>query len=107
MNMDAEKIFDAVGKLGVLVHLKHEHSQKLEQLRSVQSRRCGNCFHWMKSSCIPEKKHKQFKSRNSFACKDFELYDLGVLIPKFKAELAEIENRLEDFTKPTLLNTQR
>lgn len=95
--MDVEKIFDAVGKASAFICIQDQRDSKAQQLRDVQAKRCGNCWHWMKTSCIPEKKYKKFKSCNSFACKDFELSDLGGLIPKFKTELAELDKRLAEF----------
>jgi hypothetical protein len=57
-------------------------------------RKCGNCYHWMKSSCKPENELNQVKSCNAYPCKDFDLYDDAKLIPKFTEELQEIEIKL-------------
>ena len=92
--MDADAIFDAFGKAARYVILCDRRSEKAEQLRGVQERRCGNCTHWMKSSCAPEKKRGQFKSCNSLACGDFTLSTVCGLIAKFTHELAEIDKRI-------------
>jgi hypothetical protein len=94
--MSAEKIFDAVNKLSWLSSISDQRRRKLEQIRSVEARRCGNCFHWMKSSCMPEKKLGQFKHTNSFACAAFDIKPLkNELAAEFKRELADIEADLE------------
>jgi hypothetical protein len=97
MNMVAE-IFGAFGKLSELTGLVDQCSRKQVQIRSVNERRCGNCDHWMKTSCVPEKQHKQFKSMNSPACGAFTL-DGGSkrLNDQFSVELVEIEARLAAF----------
>jgi len=88
---EVDAIFDAVGKASSYVHLCHNIREKKEQIRNVQQKRCGNCDHWMKSSCKPEKEKKQFKSCNSFACGDFERdYFSKQLEAKFTEELERI-----------------
>ena len=88
-------IFNALNRASNYVHLQDEKRKKREQLTSVQQKRCGNCYHWMKSSCAPEKQGKKFKSSSDIACGDFELSDIGNLIPKFTQELAEIQGRID------------
>lgn len=92
--MDVNAIFDAVSKAANFVCLQDAICKKQEQIRNVLSKRCGNCFHWMKSSCIPEKKHKQFKSCESYGCKDFELCPFSEgLAKKFKEELKDLKSK--------------
>ncbi len=88
---EIDKIFDILEKTGILIGLLDRKNEKLKQLHSVQRRKCGNCFHWMKSSCKAEKVHGQFKSGETFACAEFKLQDIGGLIKKFETELIEIE----------------
>ncbi len=104
MNVDA--IFDAVGRHAAYVVRTDKRGRKAAQLRSVQEKRCGNCYHWMKRSCTPEKQHGQFKSMNSLACKDFELDNKHGLIEKFKAELTVIDAELADMRRDGDLNEQ-
>ena len=85
-------IFDAIGNISKSRHLMTRHVAKISQIDSVQSERCGNCDHWMKSSCVPEKQRKEFKSAGSPGCKDFALsYGSNLLLSKFKDELREIK----------------
>ncbi len=92
---EIDKIFDAFEKASVLMGLEDRKRKKLKQLQSVQRRKCGNCFHWMKSSCKAEKVHGQFKSGETFACAEFKLQDSGRLIDTFKMELVEIEQQIK------------
>lgn len=106
--MNVNAIFDAVGKASHYVHLLDAVSNKETQIRNVLSKRCGNCFHWMKSSCIPEKKHKQFKSCNSFGCKDFALCPFHKeLSEKFGKELDELKIKLATHNQPTAPDAQQ
>lgn len=43
------------------------------RVRDIRSLKCGNCDHWMKTTCYPEKQLNQFKSCASIACKDFTI----------------------------------
>lgn len=96
--MDAEKIFDAISKVSVIVCLKDKRSRKLKQIASVKHRRCGNCTHWMKSTCAPEKERGEFKSCNSIACKDFAPCSLRQdLLSKFESELKIIEAEIDEY----------
>ena len=71
---------------------RYRIQQKQEQIRSVTARRCGNCHHWMKSSCKPEKERKEFKSCNSLACGDFEpSWSRDELLKQFTQELDAIK----------------
>ena len=93
MNIDA--IFNAFHKLGSATHLTHEYQLKKEQVRSVNVRECGNCDHWMKSTCIPEKQHRQFKSMGSPACGAFTLSPQSKrLSDEFTIELTDIGKRI-------------
>ncbi len=90
--MDANAIFDAFGEYAKKEMTRWKREQKMTQIRSVESRRCGNCDHWMKSSCKPEKEHGQFKSMNSPGCGDFIIdYGSKQLIDKFKDELERMK----------------
>ena len=52
---------------------------KNEKLRAIvdtyhakpKKGKCGDCYHWMKTTCVPEKQWGQFKSCYSLPCKDF------------------------------------
>ena len=93
--MDINAIFDALGKTSQLLQIKDQYQDKLKQIESVQSERCGNCDHWMKSSCVPEKEFGQFKSMNSLACKLFILaHSSKYMIEEFTKDLHEIKVRL-------------
>ena len=89
--MNVDKIFDSIQKASSYVHLQDKIYRKKIQIENILSKRCGNCFHWMKSSCMPEKKHKQFKSCDSFGCKDFAYsFNSTELYKKFKIELEKL-----------------
>lgn len=94
--MNVNAIFDAVAKATNYVHLQDEIYKKQAQVRNVLSKRCGNCWHWMKSSCVPEKEHNQFKSCDSFGCKDFSLCPFSKeLAKKFENELECLKKKIE------------
>lgn len=93
--MDVNTFFKDIIKYGEKQTLFEQYKCKLDQLKTVQAKRCGNCFHWMKNSCIPEKKHKRFKSADSLGCEAFKLgYFSGELVKQFKCELATIKEKL-------------
>jgi hypothetical protein len=71
--MNADKIFDAIGRLGSMSVLFDRRRKKQREIFELKAKCCGNCDHWMKSSCAPEKVHKQFKSCSSIACADFAI----------------------------------
>lgn len=97
MNVDA--IFDAFGKLSQLTVLADKQREKQAQIKSVNEKRCGNCYHWMKSSCIPEKQHKKFKSTSSRACKDFhQCPAMAGLSDAFEIELKDINEKIREAT---------
>ena len=94
--MDAESIFNAVGRLGQLSVIADQRQKKLVQIRELEAKKCGNCDHWMKSSCKPEKEQKQFKSCNAIACKDFILKGWVAKMKNDRIiELKEIESKLD------------
>ena len=70
---EVNAIFDAAIAASKYLQLLDKRNQLVKQLQDMRAKICGNCFHWMKSSCVPEKQHKQFKSCNSSGCKDFTL----------------------------------
>ena len=84
--MDANVIYDAVGKASVLVNLQIQIDRKNAEIRDLKSTTCGNCDKWMKNSCIPEKKHKKFKSMSS-RCDD------GFVLQPWTAELIKERER--------------
>jgi hypothetical protein len=91
--MKVDAIFDAFYKATSEIHKLDAIQKKQEQINRVTAKRCGNCDLWMKSTCIPEKKHGQFKSMNSRACNAFTYCHSSLsLQDEFTAELAEIVN---------------
>jgi hypothetical protein len=96
---EANLIFDALIKACDLDAKLHARDQKASQLHRVTKNRCGNCYHWMKSSCVPEKKGGQFKSSDSLGCAAFESC-MGDLIKKFQSELDEINSEIVAITTP-------
>lgn len=93
MNVDA--IFDAFYKAFDFVRLTDAARKKSVQIRDVTSRTCGNCDHWMKSTCVPEKKHGQLKSMGSIGCGAFsQAPAMAELASKFTSELDVINTRL-------------
>jgi len=93
---DINQIFDILADLCTLAIINDRYNSKLKQIKSVQKRNCGNCNHWMKSSCYPEKDFGQFKSANSYACIGFVLaHSSKYLIKHFELELEEIKTALK------------
>lgn len=93
--MNINTIFDVLGKASQILHIQDQYQSKLAQIESVQSKRCGNCDHWMKSSCVLEKEHGQFKSMGSLACENFILaHSSKYMIKEFTDELRKIELKL-------------
>ena len=91
-NQDVQDIFDAVGEMAKASILAQRISEKKAQVRSVTKRVCGNCDHWMKSTCKPEKEHGRFKSMNGLTCIDYKAsYSSLMLKEEFEAELSEIQ----------------
>jgi hypothetical protein len=93
---DAERIFDAIGKVSQIVICKDEINHIESEIFELNKKVCGHCDKWMKSTCIPEKQHKQFKSCNSLACKDFvKVFYLDELINKKQKKIKELKTKLE------------
>ena len=98
--MNVDKIFNAFGNLVSIVALKDKIRNKQKSVRSVTKRECGNCEKWMKSTCIPEKRDKQFKSMSSRACPLFEIKPtFAELRDSRTEELRTLESELEEFIK--------
>jgi len=99
--MNVNSIFDAFGTFSDVVHLSDDRHAKQAQIRDVNAKRCGNCDHWMKTTCVPEKKHGQFKSNYSTACSAFTLSPNSKRSnDQFVVELAEIERKLAALRSP-------
>ena len=97
----AEAIFDAFGRLSEFTALAHDLRLKEDQIQSVNQRRCGNCDHWMKTTCVPEKKHGQFKSCNSIACGAFvQDWSSKQLSVQFNAERDVISQKIAAMRAP-------
>jgi hypothetical protein len=102
---EVDAIFDAVSKAAAIVIRQDKIREKRKQIASVTERRCGNCDHWMKSTCKPEKEKKQFKSMNSFACSAFlRSVSSKMLEQRFNDELAEIGNETTESGENELRN---
>lgn len=98
--MNINGIFDAFMKMSEYSGLRNQAARKQEQIASVLQRRCGNCDHWMKTSCKPEKVHKQFKSSGSIACGAFERdWASKKLEAEFRGELGQINDKIAAFVK--------
>ena len=90
--MDANAIFDAFIDASNEIHKKDEIRKKKAQIDNVRSLRCGNCNHWMKSTCKREKEYGEFKSMSTPACGSFSLSRASIgLVSKFQSELMELE----------------
>jgi|SRR5581483_743036 len=99
--MDVNAVFDAFGTFADVVHLSDDRQAKQAQIRDVNARRCGNCDHWMKTTCAPEKQHGQFKSNYSTACVAFALSPGSKRSnEQFVIELAEINRKLASLRAP-------
>lgn len=92
MNVDA--IFDAVAEVSRREMIKHRYQEKAEQLRAIEIKECGHCYHWMKSTCVPEKQHNKFKSASSFPCRDYT-HAPHPLAERFREELDAIAKEIE------------
>ena len=67
------QLFDALLKIDTINGMKRKLNEKIEQIKAWKKEECGNCHHWMKSSCKPEKESGQYKTCGSLACRDFLL----------------------------------
>ena len=93
--MDANSIFGAFEQISNLSEIVEQRRRKYEELRGLKAKVCGNCDHWMKSSCGPEKEEKQFKSCGSIACCDFKIKSwVSEKIDVCSLELKEIESSI-------------
>lgn len=96
--MNINDIFDAVAAFAEETIRQDKIREKQEEIAEAQRKVCGHCFKWMKSTCIPEKKHGQFKSMNSLACGLFEA-------KRYSLELAE--RRKEELTELGITHDNR
>lgn len=87
----ADAIFDAFGRAVELMAQQDKIRAKRREVFDAEQKRCGSCWHWMKSSCKPEKEHRQFKHINSFPCPAFDRTDWDTQrIATLRNELAEM-----------------
>jgi len=96
MSLGLNGIWDAAIAASGKIMREDQISRKKQQIRECTNRTCGNCHYWMTSSCIPEKKHKQFKSAGSCGCREFVLSQGSMRLSEgFARELAELEGKDE------------
>lgn len=89
MNVDA--IFDAFAQGTSKLHRQDCIRKKRAQWIEAKRKRCGACYHWMKTSCKPEKERGEFKSAASFPCPAFEWSKFdSEWVEKLEAELKEL-----------------
>lgn len=69
--MDALGIFDAMNRASRRMQAEVRRRELQQDIAESKSKTCGNCDHWMKCTCKPEKDHGQFKSCGSCGCNDF------------------------------------
>jgi len=87
-------IFNAVAMASAQIIKEEKLANKAKQIADVQRKVCGNCEHWMKTTCIPEKKHGKLKSCNSLGCEAWvwgfrSKYILSELTKEFETLRAE------------------
>ncbi len=74
--MDANRVFDAAIKAGAMVAREDARQRELARLRDNATRRCGGCYHWMKSRQCPKEKNvngwNRGPSMNGPICNKFE-----------------------------------
>jgi len=92
---DVDRIFDAISNFSCAMLRLDAIRQKEQELFEAQKKECGSCFHWMKSSCVPEKERWQFKSMSSHVCKDF--HRTGRSIELIKQREEELQVLKKDF----------
>lgn len=68
----SDAVFDWASRFSEHIHRADAIRLKKRDLAQARANVCGNCEHWMKTTCKPEKQHKQFKSCSSSACGDFK-----------------------------------
>jgi len=92
--MDANKIFDAVIAASGMMAREYAIQEKKQHIIDISKKECGNCWHWMKSTCKPEKEKGIFKSMSGCPCKDFVWTSSTVeLVKKLEKELEEFLNK--------------
>lgn len=95
--MDVSRIFEAAEKASKIVNLEDRIRSKEEQIASVTCLKCGNCDHWMKTSCRPEKERGEFKSVSSPACEDFAISPSALMLrDMFTEHLEDIKRQLKE-----------
>ncbi|MGI9338346.1 MAG: hypothetical protein ACR2P4_07555 [Gammaproteobacteria bacterium] len=99
--MNIDLIFEAAARAGAYLSVEDQRNEKVKQLHEAQARKCGNCYHWMKTSCIPETEHNHFKSCNSTACGDFVLDYTVNLIQEIQDDLKKLDEKLAATRSPT------
>lgn len=88
---NVDSIFNAAARVGNHFWTWDSIRAKKKQIADCRATLCGNCDHWMKSTCVPEKQHGEFKSMNSKGCEIFKPNDYVIpLAEKAEAELAAI-----------------
>ena len=96
--MDTDRIFNTLEKLGIISQLKDQYRKKSEQIRGCEAKTCGNCHHWMKINCKPEKEKKKFTSVDTMACRDFKIDPWKIkMLEELRVELKKIEGNLVRF----------
>lgn len=66
-----DNVFDAIEHVMVVRADLERIREAWQELANLREKKCGHCYHWMKCTCEPEKKYRQFKSCNSLPCCDF------------------------------------
>ena len=93
---EVDAIFNAIGNASKAVIRHDAIVTKRKEIADAKSKTCGHCFHWMKSSCKPEKENGHFKSCNSYACGDFHRTSwTEELIEKRENELKYLDGKGE------------
>lgn len=90
--MNADAIFDAFDEFSKHVHLLDKVRALRTERDNCLSRRCGNCYYWMKRECEPEELHGLKKSCNDYAC---NLFNLAPMSRKIADEKQRALNELE------------
>ena len=89
--MDANKIFNSLIAASGAMARHYSIQEKKQRIAEAKREECGNCWHWMKITCKPEKKKGIFKSMSGSPCGDFERKQRNI---KF---IQKLENELEEF----------
>ncbi len=100
MEITEKNVWGFADKLSEVVHRRARIRAKEFQFASVTEKRCGNCYHWMKSSCKREKQFGEFKSSASAGCGEFEMCPQSdLLAAKFRGELEDLKQPAEGHGK--------